>query len=98
MLSLQFWRKKRTRFRTFRTDRDNRFSIGLDMRWESYFVSIPGSNRLCDDEEYYRISATEFRTFKDDMTRALPFIEACRRRENDDLLIIPRGADRGVAS
>jgi hypothetical protein len=96
MLSLNFWRKPRTRFRTFRTDPEHRFSIGLDMSWESYFVAIPVRNPAGDYAEYYRISETHFRRFKDDMSLALPFVEACRRREHDDLLLIPAEPDRGA--
>ena len=54
-------------------------------------------NRLVDYEEYYRIDADDFARYLRDMGSALEFVERCRRRQMDHLLLVAPGNDRGSA-
>jgi len=77
--------------------RENRFSIGVEEEAGKFFLSIPVRNQRVDYEEYYEISKEMFESFKVDMNSALPFVQQCRNRELDHLLIQKPGKDRGVS-
>lgn len=57
---------------------------------------MPVSNAMVDYIEYYWIDDVQHQQFLDDDERAFEFAEACRRRENDALLVLQPGRDRGV--
>ncbi|MBK5551247.1 hypothetical protein JFU49_13370 [Pseudomonas sp. TH03] len=75
-----------------------RFTIGIEEVSGKPYVSIPVSNRMVDYEEYYRIDSAAYELYLTDSAAALAFVERCRNRELDDLLILKPGTDRGVAT
>jgi hypothetical protein len=77
--------------------KSERFSVGTEEESGKLYVSIPVSNRMVDYEEYFEIDKSTFDTYIKDSASALSFVERCRNREVDHLLIIQPGVDRGVA-
>lgn len=77
--------------------REHRFSVGVVAETGEAYVSIPVSNQRVDYEEHYRIDADMFARFLADPAEALPFIERCRRREEDARLMRQPGVERGTA-
>ena len=75
---------------------ENRFSIGVEETSGKYYLSIPVSNQYVDYEEYYEIPKELFNSFKADMNTALNFVQECRDRKKDELLIQKPGKLRGV--
>ncbi len=51
---------------------------------------------VADDEEFYAIGHQQYSRFLADPELALPFVEECRRREHDDLLLEQSGWNRGI--
>lgn len=76
--------------------RDDRYSLGVESTSGRYYASIPVSNGIVDYEEYYEISNEQYRTFLNDRTAAIEFVEACRRHEHDNLLLEQPGGNRGT--
>lgn len=76
--------------------KEERFSVGVEEESGRYYVSIPVSNTFVDYEEYYEIDKTSFDRYQVDISAAKHFVNKCRNREVDDLLIIKPGKDRGV--
>lgn len=76
--------------------RENRYSLGTELDSGTHYVSIPVSNGLVDYEEYYAISPQQFDVLLSDKSAAVAFVEACRRHQHDDLLILPPGNNRGT--
>lgn len=76
--------------------REHRFSIGKVQSDGKHYLSIPVSNRRVDYAEFYYITDDQYQSFTSDLSSALPFVEQCRRREHDDLLVMRPGKDRGV--
>jgi hypothetical protein len=85
------------KFHELYTCRKDYFSMGIEEDSGNYYLSIPVSNQLVDYEEYYRIDKKTFELYQQDSRVALEFVEKCRQRLNDDLLIIKPGKDRGCA-
>lgn len=77
--------------------RDQRFSIGIEEDSGRYYLSIPVSNGLVDYEEYYELDQKSFKRYQLSTIEALSFVQRCRNRQADDVLIIKPGANRGVA-
>lgn len=77
--------------------REHRFSLGIEEESGRYYVSIPVSNGLADYEEYYEIDRTAFERYRVDPVAALPFVDRCRHRDADELLIVQPGSNRGTA-
>ncbi|MFD1811770.1 hypothetical protein [Rhodococcus gannanensis] len=75
--------------------REHRFSIGVEEDSGRKFVSIPVSSRAVD-YEYYEIGEVEYGRFVRNPLDALDFVTECRRRINDDRLIIKPGWNRGT--
>jgi len=73
-----------------------RFSVGIEEESGRYYLSIPVSNNFVDYEEYYEIDKMSFGLYQVDMDAAKKFVNRCRNREVDDLLLIKPGKDRGV--
>lgn len=84
------------RFSDAFASREDRYSIGAELDSGSHYVAIPVSNGVVDYVEYYAISPEQFDVFLADRSAAIEFVEACRRREHDDLLILKPGANRGT--
>jgi hypothetical protein len=76
--------------------REDRYSIGVESTSGRYYASIPVSNGIVDYEEYYELTEDQYREFLVDSEPAIEFIEACRRREHDDLLLQRPGNNRGT--
>lgn len=76
--------------------REDRYSLGVESTSGRYYASIPVSNGLVDYEEYYELSKEEYDAFLRDRDAAVEFVEACRRREHDDLLLQKPGKNRGT--
>ncbi|WP_347906120.1 hypothetical protein [Pseudomonas purpurea] len=79
-------------------DRVERFSLGIEQESGRFYLSIPVSNRLVDYEEYYQIDQACFDAYRANPALALAFLQGCRNRERDELLMLKPGRDRGVAS
>jgi hypothetical protein len=73
------------------------FCVGIEQDSGRFYVSIPISNGMTDYEEYYEIDHATFELFRRDPDAALPFVVRCRKRELDELLIVPPGTNRGTA-
>jgi hypothetical protein len=84
------------RFNDTYVSRDERFSVGIDLVTGGGYVSIPVSNGLVDYEEYYEIDPQTYARFLSDPAVASSFAAECRRRERDELLIMPPGRNRGT--
>jgi hypothetical protein len=76
--------------------RELRFSIGVETKTGRYYLSIPVANRMADYEEYYEIDRSAYERYRADPRPAVAFVERCRNRELDELLILKPGRDRGV--
>ncbi|ETW23717.1 hypothetical protein [Mycobacterium gastri] len=76
--------------------RDDRYSIGIETSSGRYYASIPVSNGIVDYEEYYELTQDQYSEFLGDSRAAIDFVEACRRREHDDLLLQKPGTNRGT--
>jgi len=84
------------RFNDVLVSREDRYSIGTELDSGSHYVSIPVSNGVVDYEEYYAISPEQSEAFLADRTAAIEFVEACRRHQHDDRLILKPGTNRGT--
>ncbi|WP_082951718.1 hypothetical protein [Mycobacterium sp. 852002-51057_SCH5723018] len=78
------------------SSREDRYSIGVESPSGRYYASIPVSNGIVDYEEYYEITKDQYHQFLRDKAAAIDFVEACRRREHDDLLLQRPGSNRGT--
>lgn len=78
--------------------RELRFSLGVEEESGRFYLSIPVANRMVDYEEYYEIDRAAFERYRTDPAAAAGFLERCRNREADELLILKPGKDRGVAA
>lgn len=78
-------------------NREERFSLGIEETSGQCFVSFPVFNGLIEYEEYYAIDAHTFERFQHDLASAVQFVNRCRRRELDELLMQKPGWNRGSA-
>lgn len=85
------------KFNDVLVSREHRFSLGIEEESGRYYLSIPVSNGLADYEEYYEIDRTAFERYRVDPVAALPFVDRCRHRDADELLIVQPGSNRGTA-
>lgn len=83
-------------FKDLAVSRSLRYSIGVEEDSGRYYLSIPVANSRIDYEEYYEITKKEFDSFRECEVAAAEFVEACRSRRMDHLLLIRPGAERGV--
>lgn len=74
----------------------DRYSIGIESPSGRFYASIPVTNGVADYEEYYELTGAQFSKFMLDKESAVEFIEACRRREHDHLLLQKPGSNRGT--
>ncbi|WP_285961593.1 hypothetical protein [Pseudomonas tohonis] len=83
-------------WRDVAVSRAGRFAIGVEEGSGRHYLAISVSNRLVDYEERYAISVEDFERYGRNLDSALPFVEQCRARLMDHLLLEPPGADRGI--
>ncbi|KQW08039.1 hypothetical protein ASC66_03585 [Leifsonia sp. Root4] len=74
----------------------DRYSLGTDEESGRRFASLPVSAGVVDYEEYYELTDEQFAQLLAVPTDAVTFIEECRRREHDDLLLQNPGWNRGT--
>ncbi|MGE8147393.1 hypothetical protein ACQKP7_19715 [Pseudomonas frederiksbergensis] len=85
------------KFQDIAINRTEYFSIGQETDSGKFYLSIPVSNGLVDYEEYYEIDKLSFDQYLEDSSTALEFVEQCRNRKMDHLLMIKPGSNRGSA-
>lgn len=76
--------------------KEDRYSLGVESDSGRHYVSIPVSNGIVDYEEYYELTSSQYEAFLADRGKAIEFVEACRRRECDALLMQKPGSNRGT--
>ncbi|MCU1752882.1 hypothetical protein [Pseudomonas sp. 6D_7.1_Bac1] len=84
------------KFQDAMINKTRRFSVGQEQDSEIHYLSIPVSNHLVDYEEHYKIDKESFHRYVEGPSCAMNFIEQCRNRQMDHLLIIKPGKHRGV--
>jgi hypothetical protein len=79
-------------------DRVRRFSLEIDEESGRTFVGIPVEtpNSHVEYDEWYEVDAPTFESYRADPTLAHDFVDRCKRRELDHLLLLPPGSDRGA--
>ena len=85
------------KFKDVAVNRDERYALGIEQDSGKYYVSIPVSNGMVDYEEYYEIDKATFDQYRADLGSARDFVERCRKRQEDDKLIVKPGRNRGTA-
>ena len=85
------------KFKDVAVNRDERYALGIEQDSGKYYVSIPVSNSMVDYEEYYEIDKDTFERYRADLGSARDFVERCRKRQEDDRLIVKPGRNRGTA-
>ncbi|WP_444929945.1 hypothetical protein ACJJIF_19530 [Microbulbifer sp. SSSA002] len=84
------------KFTDVAVNRAERFSIGVEEGARRFYVSIPVRNEYADYEECYEITKEAYELYKMDLNNALEFVDKCRSRQVDDLLIQKSGRLRGA--
>ena len=77
--------------------REDRYSLGIDLDSGRHFASVPVSNGVVDYEEYFALTDEQYEEFLDEPAVAVDFIEDCRWRLHDELLMVKPGSNRGIA-
>ncbi len=77
-------------------NREHRYALGVDRESGRHYASIPVVSGAIDYEEYYLLDDEQYRHFLEAPESALAFVEECRRREHDELLLQKPGWNRGV--
>lgn len=85
------------KFSRIHVNREEMFSLGIEQTSGQFYVSFPVSSGFADYEEYYAIDAHLFERFQHDLASGLEFVNRCRRREMDELLMQKPGWNRGSA-
>jgi hypothetical protein len=85
------------KFTRIHVNREEMFSLGVEETSGQFYVSFPVSSGLVDYEEYYAIDQQMFERFQHDLASAVQFVNRCRRRELDELLMQKPGSNRGSA-
>jgi hypothetical protein len=84
------------RFEETYFSREDRYSLGIDLKVDGHFLAIPVSNGVVDYNEQYALTPDQYQLFTTDHAAAVQFVEECRRREHDDQLIYEPGTNRGT--
>lgn len=84
-------------FRDIYFNHEERFSLGIEETSGKFYAAFPVRNDMIEYEEYYEITRAQFDLFQTDLNAALAFVNRCRRRELDELLIQKPGSRRGSA-
>jgi hypothetical protein len=77
---------------------EHRYSLGIDLKVDGYFLSFPVTNGVVDYEEHYGLTSAQYELLMTDQTAALKFLDECRRREHDELLVYRPHSSRGIPS
>ncbi|WP_349866800.1 hypothetical protein [Leifsonia sp. WHRI 6310E] len=80
------------------TSREHRYSLGTVEATGEPYASVPVTTGVADYEEFYRLTPEQHARFLADPDAALAFVEECRLREHDDLLLQQPGWNRGTPS
>jgi hypothetical protein len=80
-------------------DKVRRFSLDIEEESGRKFVAIPveTTNYHVMYDEWYEVDSETFERYRADPSLAHDFVERCKRREMDHLLLFPPGTDRGWA-
>jgi hypothetical protein len=80
-------------------DRVRRFSLEIEEESGRKFVAIPVELQDYKVEylEWYEVDAETFEAYRADPALAHDFVERCKRRELDHLLLLKPGRNRGWA-
>ena len=78
-------------------DKVRRFSLEIEEESGRTFVAIPVRNQMAEYDEWYEVDEETFWKYRVDPSLAHEFVERCKRRELDHLLLLQPGSDRGVA-
>jgi hypothetical protein len=84
------------KFQNTFVSREHRYFLGVETDSGRHFAAIPVANQMVDYIEPYLITDEQYQEFLRDESKALEFVEACRRREHDNLLLMKPGSDRGT--
>lgn len=84
-------------FKDLHFDKNNYFSVGIEVESGKYYLSIPVSNQRVDYEEYYEIEKLQAESYPSNLTELCQIAESCRSRKNDSKLFIKPGDDRGTS-
>ena len=76
--------------------RENRYALGIDELSGRRYVSLPVTIGVADYNEYYELKDDAYARFLADPASAAAFVEECRRREHDELLLQQPGWNRGT--
>ena len=80
----------RYEFKNIMTTREKRYSLGKETTTNKYYLSFPVSppnHRYVEYEEYYEISSEQLSKFLENEDPLIEFLEKCRRRKMDHLLL-----------
>jgi hypothetical protein len=75
---------------------EHRYWLGTETASDRHYAAIPVANGMIDYVKHYCIDDDQYQKFLEDQNAAIAFIEGCRRREHDDLLIQNPGNNRGI--
>ena len=76
--------------------REDRFSLGLDDASGRHYAEFPVTIGVADFNEYYVVDEERYALFLANPALALAFVNECRNREHDDLLMQKPGWNRGI--
>ena len=76
--------------------KEHRYWLGIETDSGRHYAAIPVANQMIDYVEEYWIDRDQYDRFLRDERLAIKFVEECRRREHDDLLVYKPGSDRGT--
>jgi hypothetical protein len=77
-------------------NKDERYWLGIEEDSQRYFLAIPVRNQLVGYMEWYVVDRARYDQFIEEPVMAAAFADSCRRREQDEILLLKPGRDRGV--
>lgn len=84
------------RFQDSKSYREYHFSIGMDTKTATPYLSIPVSNGFVDYEEYYAIRSDWANRPDLHIEELRQFAEQCRAHKMDDRILQQPGSNRGT--
>jgi hypothetical protein len=84
------------KFRDVKFSKKHRFSIGIEEKSNKYYISFPVYNGLAEYEEYYELIEQEYIDFILDLNKALPLLQKCKERKEEDRLLYQPSIKRGT--
>jgi hypothetical protein len=76
-------------------DSQRRFSLDIDEDTGKTYVAISVFNGMVEYDEWYEVDAEIFERYRADPALAHDFVDRCKRREMDHLLLLKPGRLRG---